>query len=218
MRQRFAFFMLTLLTPFFATGCGSSNANVRMFNAYPSPTAMEMIIDSKAVTGGVSYDAGSSYISVNPGSRHLQVEAAGGSTIIADQTVTPTSGSYSTVLVAQSGTTMLTDNHSTPASGDISIRVINACLTLGSADIYIVAPGTDISAVSPTFSNVAYPTASSYTQIAAGSYDVIFVVPGSKSEVFSTTDLSLSSGQVRTVVGLNGLGGGYTTSVLSDLN
>lgn len=220
MRQgwKTVFFASIIIASLIATGCGSSNANIRFFNAYPSPTALEMVVDSKAVTSGISYDQASSYVSVNPGSRHLQIEASGGSTIVADQNVTPGSGSFNTVLVTQSQTRILTDSHSTPASGDISVRVINACLTLASADIYIVAPGTDITGVTPTFSNLAYPTASAYTQIASGTYEVIFVIPGSKSEVFSSGSLSLSTGQVRTIVGLNGLGGGYTTSVLADLN
>ena len=213
-----ALFVLSLMATSFATGCGSSNANLRIFNAYPSPTALDMVIDSKTVTSGVSYAAASSYVSVNSGSRHLQVEASGGSTIVADENVSPGSGSYNTVLVAQSGTTLLTDSHSAPASGDVSVRVINACLTLGAADIYIVAPGTDTTSVTPTFSNLTYPSASGYASITAGTYEVMFVVPGSKSVVFTSSSLSLSSGQVRTVVGMNGLGGGFTAPVLSDFN
>ena len=47
---------------------------------------------------------------------------------------------------------------------------------------------------------------------------VFFTLPGSKTIVVSTASLSFSSGQVRTIMALDGPSGGVTTSVLSDLN
>jgi hypothetical protein len=113
---------------------------------------------------------------------------------------------------------VLTDSNSTPASGDISIRAINASSTLGTADVYVVTSGTDITTVNPTASNVAFPSATSYQAVAAGSYEVIFTQPGQKVPVISSSPTSFSAGQVRSVVGLDGQSGGFTTAVLSDLN
>jgi len=177
-----------------------------------------MLIDGNAVASSVTYGSASGYSSVSSGSRHLQVEAAGTSNIFSDQTISLGSGSSSSVLSTNSGSTVLTDTNSTPSSGNISIRVINAASTLGTVDIYIVPAGSNIVTLSPSFSGVTFPSATNYTTLTAGSYQVIFTLPGQKFGIATSSSLSFSSGQVRTVVGLAGQTGGFTIGVLSDLN
>ena len=122
------------------------------------------------------------------------------------------------MLATNSGAVVLADSSTTPSSGDISIRAINASSTLGTADVYIVNSSTDISTVNPTASSVAFTAATSYQTVAAGSYVVIFTQPGQKVPIISSSPLSFSAGQVRSVMGLDGQGGGFTTAVLADLN
>lgn len=206
-------------TMIFTTACGSSHATqTRLLNAFPSTTTLDMLIDGKNVATGVAYGAASGYASVSSGSRSLQIEPTGTTSPLFSQTATFGSGTNSTVLATNSGASVLTDQNSAPASGDISIRVINASLSLGTVDVYVVASGTDINTVSPTFSSVNYATATSYQSVAAGSYQVIFTLPGQKFALISTSAMSFNAGQVRTVVGLDGLTGGFSTAILSDLN
>jgi hypothetical protein len=51
----------------------------------------------------------------------------------------------------------------------------------------------------------------------AGAYEILFTYPGQKYAYIDTGVLSLSAGQIRTVVGLN-TASGSTAAVLSDLN
>lgn len=209
----------TLSVIFISAGCGGGgNANIRLVNAVPSQPSLDMLIDSNNVASGVGYGTASGYSSVGSGSRHLQVEVSGTTTVINDQTVSLGGGSNNTVLDTASGATVLTDNNSAPPSGDVNIRAINASATLGTADIYIVPSNADISGINPTASNVAFESATSYQSDTAGSYTIIFTFPGQKVPVISTSPLSFSSGQVRSVVGLDGQNGGFTTAVLSDAN
>ena len=201
-----------------ATACGSSSAQIRLLNAFPSQSSLDMLIDSKSTATAVAYAAASGYSSVSPGSRHLQIEATGTSTVLADQTISLGSGTSSTVLATNSGTTVLTDSNTTPASGNFTIRVINASSTLGTADIYIVSSGTDISTVSPNYSSVAFASATGYSSLTPGSYQVIFTLPGQKFASISSSPTSFSSGQVRTVAGLDGQNGGFTMAVIADKN
>ena len=113
---------------------------------------------------------------------------------------------------------VFTDNNTAPPSGNIKIRVINASPTLGTADVYIVASGTSIAGLSPTFSNLAYQAASGYQTLAAGSYQVVFTPPGQQFAEITTSAQSFASGQIRSVVALDAQNGGFTTAVLSDLN
>ncbi len=202
---------------FFATGCGSSTAHVRILNAIPIQSNIDMLIDGKDLASAIPYGSASAYLSVGSGSRHLQIEATGGSNPFVDQSVNFSSGSYNTVLDSGNGATTFTDNHSTPSSSNASIRVINASSGLGAIDVYVVATGNGLGST-PTFSNVGIPTATGYTTLAAGSYIVYFTTPGTTNVLLATGTLTLSSGQVRTVAALDGQAGGVTTSVLADLN
>jgi hypothetical protein len=201
---------------FLAVGCGSSSAHVRVLNAAPIQSSIDMLIDGKNIASSIPYGAASGYLTVSSGSRHLQIEPSG-STPFVDQTMSVSSGSYSTILSMASGATVLTDDNSAPASGDVKVRVINASSNLGSADIYVVTSSTGLGA-SPTFPSLGVSTASGYDSVAAGSYQVYFVTPGTSNVILSTSALSFSSGQVRTVAVLDGQTGGITTSVLADLN
>ena len=113
---------------------------------------------------------------------------------------------------------VLTDDNSAPSSGNIKIRVINASPSLGDVDVYIVSSGNSIAGLSPTFSNLGYQASSGYQTLAAGSYQVIFTPVGQQYAEYTSSSQSFSASQVRTVVALDNQNGGYTTSVLSDLN
>jgi hypothetical protein len=209
-------FSLSLLTILIA--CGSGSARIRLINADPSQSGLDLLIDGKTVASAVAYGSASGYSSVSSGSRHLQVEASGTSNAISDQTISLSSASDNSVLFTNSGAMILSDNNSAPSSGNVSLRVINAASSLGTADVYVVATGTNLATVSPTFSSLTFPSASAYTTVAAGSYQIIFTLPGQKFGRITSSSLVFSSGQVRTIIGLNGQTGGFTVGVLSDLN
>jgi len=201
-----------------ATGCGSSTAHVRLLNAIPIQSNLDMLLDGKNVASSVAYGAASAYVTASTGSRHLQIEPSGGSTTIVDQTISISSGSFTTALESSAGPLVLTDTNTAPSSGNVNLRVINASSNIGSADVYIVSSGTGIGSANPNFSGVSFPSATGYSSVSAGSYQVILTFPGTTSVKFTSSAMSFSSGQVRTIVVLDGQSGGITTSVLSDAN
>jgi len=201
-----------------ATGCGSSTAHVRLLNALPIQSNLDMLIDSKDVASAVAYGAASAYVSANSGSRQLQIEPSGGSTSIVTQPISISSGSFTTLLESGAGPVVLTDNNTAPSSGNINLRVINASSNIGSADVYIVSSGTGIGSASPNFSGVSFPSATGYSTVSAGSYQVILTFPGTTSAKFTSSAMSFTSKQVRTIVVIDGQSGGITTSVLADAN
>jgi len=211
--------VVTLFLVFLTTACGSSNANVRLLNAIVSQNSLDLLVDGKTVATSVGYGSGSSYVSTSSGSHHLQAEASGTTTIVADfGTQNLASNSFSTAASTNNGPAFFTDDHTAPSSGNVKIRVINASSLLGSGtDVYVVTSGNGISG-SPTFPGVAYPSASSYTSVSAGSYEAFFTPPGQTFAVFVTSPQSFSAGQNRTIAILDGQGGGFTSTVLADLN
>lgn len=211
----FGIFVVIFLT----SGCGSGSANVRIINAQPTQSSLDLLVDGKSVATSIGYGAASNYVSVSSGSRHIQGESSGSSNIVLDLSQNLGSGSYSTALAAATGSVVLTDSHSAPSSSDFAIRVVNASANLPSADVYILASGTDINSVSPTYSGLNLQSNPTYTNLTPGTYQVVLTLPGQKFAVTSTSSLSFASGQVRTVVALDGFGGAApTTSIISDLN
>lgn len=199
-----------------STGCGSSNADVRLVNAMTGTSSIDMLLDNKSTISGISYGTASGYVKVGGGSHNLIVEITGNSSPLINQT-SSLSGD-TTVVATDSSAMVLTDDNSAPSSGNIKIRVINASPSLGSVDVYVVASGTSISGINPTFSNLAYQSTSGYQTLAAGSYQVIFTPVGQQFSELTTNTQSFSASQIRTVVALDNQSGGFTTSTLSDLN
>ena len=207
-----------------ALGCGSSGstAPVRMLNASPGEATLNGYMNSSLFANSVSYATASGYVNVAAGSPTLRVAPPAATMASITQTLSLVSGTSYTVMVAGHPPTLsailLTDNNSPPSAENMNLRVINASPSLGTADVYVVRPGTSLNTVSPTVSALNLLSASSYLSLAAGNYEIDFTPTGRTVVLINSGVLTFSPGQVRTVVGLNGAVTGYTTAVLSDLN
>jgi hypothetical protein len=193
-----------------------------VMNASPNESGLDVLIDGKTVASGIGYGSNSDYVSVDSGSRHVQLEASGTTNILIDQNVSVASGGETTVLAtnlaASISALILIDDATAPASGDASLRVANASPSLGAVDVYVVAPGADLVSSTPVVRNLAFNDATDYQTLTAGTFEVVMTVPGSTLPLLDTGALNLTAGQNRTVVSLDGVSGGFTATVLSDLN
>lgn len=191
-------------------------------NAVPDESNLTVLVDGSTVSSNLAYGTSTGYQSVQSGSRQVAIEPAGSSTALLQQSITFASGSDTTVISYNfSGSVanmVLADQNSAPASGDFKLRVVNASPNLGPADVYVVAPATDLNTVSPTLTNLAFGSSAGYQSLTAGSYEVVFTSVGQKQRVIDTGSLALSAGQVRTLVGLNSQSGGFYYTMLQDVN
>ncbi|HXW91642.1 MAG TPA: DUF4397 domain-containing protein [Terriglobales bacterium] len=206
-----------------ALGCNSTgSAQARLLNASPGEATLNGMINSDTFATNVSYGTASNYASVTSGSGTMEVEVPGATSPLLNQTISLVSKTPYTIMVSgypsSIGAIILTDNTTAPSSGNISLRIINASPSLGVADVYVVAPGTALDSVSPTVTALNFQSATNYLSMAAGSYEVYFTPTGQTVAVIDSGALSLSSGQVNSIVGLNGAVTGYTTAVLTDMN
>jgi len=227
MRHRYSMFLglgLGLIAlASFTTACGSSSsdAKVRLVNANPDQSGLNLLVDTNSVASGVGYGAASTYVSVSAASHELQVEPGNSSTPIIDTTLSFSSGSNVTLISANYSynamSIVLNDNNSAPPSGDFKLRIVNVSPGMGAQDVYVVTSGTDITSSNPVFSSLGFGSASSYLTLGAGAFDVVFTPPGSKF-INLTSSYTLSDGQIRTVLALNNPTGSYTATVLNDVN
>ena len=205
-------------------GCGSSNSNaqLRVMNASPGESSVNVTLNSTSITTGLGYGTATGYTGVSAGSPTLDFVPDGGTTTLISEAISLSSGSTYTVLAdnysTDIGLTMFTDNNTAPSAGNFNLRLINASPGLGTADVYVVSPGTNLDTVTPSVTGLAFAGASSYISLVAGNYEVYFTLTGQKLIYIDSGPQSWSAGQVRTVVGLNGESSGYTSTVLDDLN
>jgi Domain of unknown function (DUF4397) len=208
----------------FTTACGSSSSNgakVRMVNAMPDEGSLDLLVDTKSFTSSVGYGSASSYTSLSTGSRHFQIEPTGSTTVLIDRTDSIGSGNFTLLTLNYSfdvSSALLTDDNSAPTSGDFKLRIVDAAPGLNPQDVYIVPAGTDIGSVDPTFSGMTLGTASTYNMQVAGDYDVIFTDVGQKFFNLDSGKLTFAAGQIRTLLALNNLSGGYESTLLTDAN
>jgi hypothetical protein len=215
--------ILGLGTIFLLVGCGSGgNTRFRLMNAVPDESSLNVLVDSKSVSSNLAYGTSTGYLSESSGSHQIGIEPSGSSTTLLQQSINFASGSDTTVISSNFSSSItnlvLIDSNSAPASGDFKIRIINASPDLGSADLYIVTPGTALTTVSPTLSNLSFGSATAYQSLAAANYEIELTSVGQKFAVVDTGALTFNAGQVRTFVGLNNQSGGFTYAMLQDVN
>jgi len=217
-----SFSVLAIGLALLLTACGNGNVQIRFVNTSPGESSLDYSLGGTTVASGVAYGTGSNYDSTVPGSRHLQVYPSGTTNAIIDQTINLSSSTdYSLVAInysPQIRSILLTDDNSMPNSGNVKLRIVNASPGLGTVDAYVVAPGTDLNTASPSVSSLAFEATSGYLVESAGSLQIIFTSAGQKTALLNSGTLTLASGQIRTVIALNGETGGYTAAVLPDLN
>jgi hypothetical protein len=194
-----------------------------MVNAVPDESNLALLVDGTSVAGTVAYGTSTGYMKVSSGSRHVQVERSGATNVIIDQNITVPSGTDTTIVAENfssnpSSALVLTDDNSAPSSGNFKLRIVNVAPSLGPVDVYVVTPGTDLNTVSATDSNLAFGSSTGYQSLAAGAYEIELTNLGEKFPVLDTGSQTFSSGQVRTFVGLNAQSGGFTDSILQDVN
>ena len=212
----------------FAASCGgnSNKTQIRLMNAIVTYPDLTMLIDGNTAQSSIAYGTASSYSSVSSGTRHIQIEPSGSSSPIIDVNQGLNSGTATTALAYLNPSngiafSPLSDNNSAPTSGNFNIRIINASPSFPgeSADAYVVPTGANIDGLNPNFSGLQdNGSATTYLSLTAGTYDVIFTEAGNKQQEAESLQISFSAGQVRTAVLLNGAGGGFSVTVLSDAN
>jgi hypothetical protein len=229
--QKFGFGLLGLPALLLTFGCGGggTGTELRVLNASPDETSVQVVVDGAAVGSALAYQANTGYQSVKAGSRQFVLENTGMTTNLVPNDATLSLGNLTetTIILAGYSTGLqgiaLTDDNTTPASGTINIRMVNAMPSLGPIDVYVVPPGTSLSSVTPTFPGLTFATPSNYVNLSIGSnanYEIYFTPPGNSAFTYMDSGpLAFSSGQNRTVVGLNSpSGSAYNFVMLKDLN
>jgi Domain of unknown function (DUF4397) len=199
-------------------------ARVRVVHASPDAPDVDVLLDDAEVLGDVPYLTASNYLGVPAGDHNLKVNAAGTATTVIDADVNLVDGTDYTVIASGLAEAIepivLQDDNSTPAAGNARVRAIHGAPGAPSVDIYITAPDADLETTIPLLVSVEFGDVADYIEAPAGDYQVRVTAAGTKTVVIDSGTLTLSSGQVRTAIAVDAVGGGapFDLLVLEDLN
>jgi trimeric autotransporter adhesin len=225
------------------TSCGSSSggsnpAAIRVINAIPDGPALDIDINGSNVITNLPYGTiqpaktPAGYVTVPSGNVVIQGFATGTTTnpIAPIGTITLTGAvDYTVVAVGlelnESAPLLVADDNTPPMGTNVEYRMINASNSspLGGLDMYVVAPGTDITNFTPQFSGIGNNQASTYQSFPflTGGYTVIVTANGGKTPIITQASVT-NAASITTFVILDNAGGnsGISTTplVLDDLN
>lgn len=182
----------------------SGNARVRVIHASPDAPAVDVFVDGTAALTNVAFPAISDYLDVPAGARQIQVAPAGAGASAAVITANPTfeaGKAYTVAAVGQLANIkgqIYNDNLAAPAAGKAHVRVIHA-----SPDAPAVAVKV---ANGPTLiQSLAFPNASDYLPVDAGSYNLQVTPAGANDVVLDLPNTQLQAGMIYDVVAVGQL-------------
>ncbi len=173
----------------------AGTAKVRVVHASPDAPAVDVIVNGNKALTNVPFFAASDYLDLPAGSYDIQVVPAGATSpvVIDAKGVRVEAGKAYTIAatgkLADIKATILADNLSAPAAGKAHVRVIHFSPDAPAVDIKVAGGPTLIP-------NLAFPQASSYLPVDAGSYDLQVTPAGADAVVLDLKGTRLEAGKI----------------------
>ena len=192
-------FALLVVPAAFAQG---SAAKVRVIHASPDAPAVDVFVNGNAVLTNVGFFAASPYLDLAAGTYRVQVAptGAGAGSAVIDANVTIEAGKAYTIAavgpVANIRPQIIADNLSAPAAGQAKVRVYHFSPDAPAVDVKL-ADGTTL------ISNLAFPDASNYLEVPAGTYDLQVTPAGGSAVVINLPGTKVDAGQIYSVFATN---------------
>ncbi len=202
------------------TGTGSvelldatTPARLRVVHASPDAPAVDVIAnDAVTLVGNLAFPGATGFLDVEPATYNVKVTAAGNpGAIVIDADLALDAGATYDVLaigtLASIEPLVASDDYRRIAS-EAKVRIIHASPTAQDVDIYLTAPGADISAETPTLAAVPFGDNTGFLSIPAGDYEVTVTPAGMKTAAIGPATISVLGGGLYTAVARDAPGGG----------
>jgi Domain of unknown function (DUF4397) len=112
------------------------------------------------------------------------------------------------------GSTITTDLNPAALATEVRLRIVNMSPTLGATDVFVTAPGADLSTATPDATSLAYQSPSAYLSKAPATYSVRFVPAGTPAGArnaqvsLTLANTAFAGGTGRTIVAADRQQGG----------
>lgn len=173
----------------------SGTAKVRVVHASPDAPAVDVWVNGAKALTNVPFFTASDYLDLPGGSYDIQVVPTGVTTpvVIDAKGVKIEAGKAYTIAavgkLAEIKPAIFVDNLSAPAAGKAHVRVIHASPDAPAVDVKLASGATLIP-------GLAFPNASDYLPVDAGSYDLQVTPAGASAVVLDLKGTKLDAGKI----------------------
>ncbi|QCR23495.1 DUF4397 domain-containing protein [Pontibacter sp. SGAir0037] len=172
-------------------------AQVMAVHASPDAPGVDLLVDDvKVNSSALVYPNNTNYLEVPEGTRNIKVNAAGTSTSVIDADLDLERNKFYTIFAAdmlsEIKPIVLEDDLTMPASGQSHVRFVHL-----SPD----APAVDVAVQGGPvlFSNRSFESATAFTPVAGGTYNLEVRPAGSTDVVLSVPNVQLQAGKIYTI-------------------
>ncbi len=173
--------------------------NLQVLHASPDAPAVNVLADGTEVISGLDYKSGTEALELEVGTYSIEVEGilpGGNATVIGPVDLTFDANLTYTIVaandVANIEPVVVSQDRAAPAAGNAKLFVIHGAAAAPAVDVYVTAPGADLTASAPVGS-FAFGGTIGPAEVAAGDYQVRVTVAGDATAVvFDTGTIPLN--------------------------
>lgn len=209
------------------TGAGSAEilsdgtpAALRAFHASPDAPLVDIVVNDDfdaPLVSDFAFPQVAGYVPVAPADYNVKVAAANTMNAVINADLSLAAGQFYDVLAVGPLATiepLVLNDDPRVVNTNAKVRIVHASPTAQDVDIYVTAPGTDITTVAPTFSVVPFKANTGYVSLPAGSYDVTVTPTGTTDAAIGPAIVDFANGDVVTIVARDVEGGGVPLNVI----
>ncbi len=213
------------------TGAGSAEildagtpTSFRAVHAAENVGPVDVIIDDQdapPLVVGLTFPNFTGLVETPPATYNVKVSptgtGAGGAVIDADL---PLDAGQRYDIIAQNNpgiTALVANDDPRPLATAAKVRLIHASPTAGTVDIWVTAPGPDLTTTAPTLVGIPVGANTGYLELAPGDYEVN-IAPTTTTTAAITVQLTVAAGDILTAIAKDEVGGGAVspTPILID--